>query len=104
MTGTWPSVLSGLPERGLRTLRPSFLIAMLNATSSSAVMNKSTSKQDSMREFIQLHRTTVPYVNQSYTWDCGLACAEMALRAKGVKVCIYIQLTFFFYTFLCSSL
>lgn len=44
-----------------------------------------TSKDVSIREFIQLHRATVPYIGQSYSWDCGLACTEMALRARGVK-------------------
>lgn len=43
------------------------------------------SKDDSMKEFIQLHRPRVPYISQSYSWDCGLACVEMALRARGVK-------------------
>lgn len=42
-------------------------------------------REDSMREFMQLHRNTVPYVVQSYSWDCGVACAEMALRARGAK-------------------
>ena len=26
----------------------------------------------------------VPHVRQSFNWDCGLACTEMALRALGV--------------------
>lgn len=26
----------------------------------------------------------VPHVRQSFNWDCGFACAEMALRALGV--------------------
>lgn len=40
---------------------------------------------ESMHQFILLHQATVPYVSQSYSWDCGLACTEMALRARGVK-------------------
>jgi len=27
----------------------------------------------------------IPHVRQSYNWDCGLACTEMALRALGVS-------------------
>lgn len=43
------------------------------------------SADSAVRDFILLHRNTVPYVSQSYSWDCGLACAEMALRARGFE-------------------
>ena len=31
-----------------------------------------------------LRARLVPHVRQSFSWDCGLACAEMVLRALGV--------------------
>lgn len=40
---------------------------------------------EGMKQFIQQHKSAVPYVSQSFSWDCGLACTEMALRARGVK-------------------
>ncbi|CDF40806.1 unnamed protein product [Chondrus crispus] len=40
---------------------------------------------DAMKDFIHTHQGTVPHVPQSYSWDCGLACVEMALRARGAK-------------------
>jgi hypothetical protein len=38
--------------------------------------------------FVMRHKNDVPYVRQSFAWDCGLACAEMALRARGVSVTV----------------
>ncbi|XP_054788627.1 guanylyl cyclase 1 isoform X2 [Prosopis cineraria] len=29
----------------------------------------------------------VPHINQSYTWDCGLACVSMVLKTIGVNNC-----------------
>lgn len=49
------------------------------------VASKEKSGGDDMKEFMKQHKSVVPYVGQSYSWDCGLACAEMALRARGVK-------------------
>lgn len=37
-----------------------------------------------LNEFVARHASEVTYVRQRYQWDCGLACAEMALRARGV--------------------
>lgn len=40
------------------------------------------------REFLALHSDDIPFVRQSYSWDCGLACVEMALRARGLTVTV----------------
>jgi Guanylylate cyclase len=42
----------------------------------------------SLDAFVMRHKNDVPYVRQSFAWDCGLACAEMALRARGVSVTV----------------
>lgn len=39
-----------------------------------------------MRAFIQAHSARVPFVRQSQSWDCGLACALMVLGALGNEV------------------
>ncbi|KAG9150224.1 hypothetical protein Leryth_009797 [Lithospermum erythrorhizon] len=31
------------------------------------------------------HSTEVPHINQVHTWDCGLACVLMVLRAHGIN-------------------
>jgi Guanylylate cyclase len=41
-----------------------------------------------LHDFVVRHEDDVPYVRQSFSWDCGLACAEMALRARGVSVTV----------------
>lgn len=41
---------------------------------------------NAFRDFLSLHGDDIPYVRQSYSWDCGLACVEMALRARGIAV------------------
>lgn len=42
-------------------------------------------EDEPLHSFIQTHSDSVPYVGQSFSWDCGLACVEMALRARGVS-------------------
>lgn len=43
------------------------------------------SGSSSLTLFIEQHKHDVRYISQSYAWDCGLACTEMALKARGLK-------------------
>jgi Guanylylate cyclase len=42
------------------------------------------SDMSALNEFVARHASDVTYVRQRFQWDCGLACAEMALRARGI--------------------
>ena len=57
---------------------------MIRLTNSPLRHRNITEERRALDEFIDNHTETVPYITQSYSWDCGLACAEMALRARGV--------------------
>ncbi len=39
----------------------------------------------SFLDFFSRHSSDVPHITQSKLWDCGVACAEMAMRARHVK-------------------
>jgi len=39
---------------------------------------------DSMKEYAKVEGAKYPHVQQKYSWDCGLACAEMVLKARGI--------------------
>lgn len=39
----------------------------------------------SFLDFFAKHADDVPHVAQSKVWDCGIACTEMVLRARGAK-------------------
>lgn len=38
-----------------------------------------------LQAFVARHAADVVYVRQLHRWDCGLACLEMALRARGIE-------------------
>ncbi|PIN14450.1 Guanylate cyclase [Handroanthus impetiginosus] len=43
--------------------------------------------KDQCRTSVLSHFVEVPHINQQHTWDCGLACVLMVLKALGVYEC-----------------
>ena len=43
------------------------------------------SRQRSFNRFVASNEDNIPFVSQSCSWDCGLACVEMALHARGIN-------------------
>lgn len=62
---------------------PSSSATATNIDSSETSSTTAAANDMALHQFIQQHNASVPYVSQSYSWDCGLACVQMALRAKG---------------------
>lgn len=46
---------------------------------------KTRSRAQPLLAFVERFGDVVPYVHQSFSWDCGLACVEMALRSRGIS-------------------
>jgi hypothetical protein len=70
-------------------LRGGRLLAITAVTSTGVLITMHTrSRNVALHDFVVRHKDDVPYVRQSFSWDCGLACAEMALRARGVSVSV----------------
>ncbi|KAK6145421.1 hypothetical protein DH2020_022241 [Rehmannia glutinosa] len=46
-----------------------------------------SSNKDRCKTSLSSHFFEVPHINQQHTWDCGLACVLMVLRALGVYEC-----------------
>jgi Guanylylate cyclase len=49
------------------------------------VMDTRNRRLATLNDFVSRHAEDVTYVRQRFQWDCGLACAEMALHARGVR-------------------
>lgn len=40
---------------------------------------------ETLRDVVRRCSPALPYVRQSFSWDCGLACVEMALSSRGLR-------------------
>ncbi|EPS58285.1 guanylyl cyclase, partial [Genlisea aurea] len=45
----------------------------------------SSSNKDHSRAAVVSNFIQVPHINQQHSWDCGLACVLMVLRARGIR-------------------
>lgn len=90
-----PSARSGVPPargrapsppspRSPRSPRSPSGRASADAAARRGVMETRRSRMAALNAFVARHASDLTYVRQQYQWDCGLACAEMALRARGV--------------------
>jgi len=83
------SVVKQHPTTSVTTDSPPSEITLSSFEKSSALFNfnSNSDKLDSyylIKEYARIEGCRFPHVQQRFSWDCGLACAEMALKARGI--------------------